>query len=96
MSKQPYTKQKLSITESPSNFEDLDNMSVNELLTNINHEDAKVHLAVRTAIPQIETLIKQILVRMQKGRQTLLSRSRNQRQARGARCIRGPTFFRCP
>ena len=42
-------------------------MTVNELLTNINQEDAKVHLAVREAIPQIETLIKQIHGRMQKG-----------------------------
>ena len=57
----------ISITESPSNCEDLDEMSVEELLTNINHEDAKVHLAVRKALPQIETLINQILVRMQKG-----------------------------
>lgn len=42
-------------------------MTVNELLTNINQEDAKVHLAVREAIPQIETLISQIHGRMQKG-----------------------------
>jgi len=42
-------------------------MSVHELLTNINHEDAKVHLAVRAAIPQIEKLVDQILGRMLKG-----------------------------
>ncbi len=67
MSRQAETKQDLSITELPSNFEDLDKMTVNELLTNINHEDAKVHLAVRKALPEIEKLINQILVRMQKG-----------------------------
>ncbi|MRR21219.1 N-acetylmuramic acid 6-phosphate etherase, partial [bacterium] len=67
MGKQPDKKNALSITESPSNFEDLDKMAVSELLTNINHEDAKVHLAVKKAIPQIEILINQILVRMQKG-----------------------------
>ncbi len=67
MSNQANMKQPLSITELPSNFEDLDKMSVNELLTNINYEDAKVHLAVKKAIPQIETLINHILVRMQKG-----------------------------
>lgn len=67
MRKQVNSRQAISITESPSNFEDLDKMTVNELLTNINHEDAKVHEAVRKAIPQIETLINQILVRMQKG-----------------------------
>lgn len=67
MSKQSYTKQVISITESPSNFEDLDKMTVTELLTNINQEDAKVHIAVSEAIPQIETLINQILGRMQRG-----------------------------
>lgn len=60
-------KQNLSITESSSNFDNLDNMTVNELLTNINQEDSKVHLAVREAIPQIEELISRIVKRMQKG-----------------------------
>lgn len=60
-------KQKLSITESPSNFEDLDKMTVRELLSNINKEDSKVHLVVRKAIPQIEKLIKGIITRMKKG-----------------------------
>jgi len=67
MSKPSASKPAISITESPSNFENLDIMSVHELLTNINHEDAKVHLAVRAAIPQIEKLVDQILGRMLKG-----------------------------
>ncbi|HSO78159.1 MAG TPA: N-acetylmuramic acid 6-phosphate etherase [Bacteroidales bacterium] len=67
MSKPSSSKLAISITESPSNFENLDIMSVHELLTNINHEDAKVHLAVRTAIPQVEKLVDQILGRMLKG-----------------------------
>jgi len=67
MTKLAETKHDLSITELPSNFEDLDKMTVIELLTNINHEDAKVHIAVKKAIPEIENLINQILVRMQKG-----------------------------
>jgi len=67
MSKASSSKPAISITESPSNFENLDIMSVHELLTNINHEDAKVHLAVRAAIPQIEKLVDQILGRMLKG-----------------------------
>jgi N-acetylmuramic acid 6-phosphate etherase len=66
MIKQANTKNDISITELPSNFEDLDKMTVNELLTNINHEDAKVHVAVKKALPQIEKLINQILVRMQR------------------------------
>lgn len=60
-------KQGISITESSSNFENLDKMTVKELLTNINQEDSKVHLAVREAIPQIEKLINRIVVRMKKG-----------------------------
>ena len=67
MGKQDYTKQVLSITESPSNFDNLDRMTVNELLTNINKEDSKVHQAVRKALPQVKVLIDKILVRMQKG-----------------------------
>ncbi len=57
----------LSITESSSNFENLDKMSVKELLSNINLEDSKVHLAVREAIPQIEKLVSRIVTRMKKG-----------------------------
>ncbi|MGB8357327.1 MAG: N-acetylmuramic acid 6-phosphate etherase [Bacteroidales bacterium] len=67
MSKISKVRSKVSITEASSNFEDLDKMSVNELLTNINHEDSKVHQAVRNAIPQIEGLINVILPRMLKG-----------------------------
>jgi N-acetylmuramic acid 6-phosphate etherase len=67
MSKQTEVKHTLSITESPSNFENLDKMSVAELLTSINEEDSKVHLAVEKALPQIETLINQVLARMKKG-----------------------------
>lgn len=59
--------QKISITESPSNFDNLEKMSVHELLANINREDAKVHIAVKEAIPQVERLIEQIVPRMQEG-----------------------------
>ena len=57
----------ISITESSSNFDNLEKMTVMELLTNINKEDSKVHLAVREAIPQIEALVSKIVVRMLKG-----------------------------
>jgi N-acetylmuramic acid 6-phosphate etherase len=60
-------KQSISITESSSNFENLDRMTVKELITNINQEDSKVHAAVREAIPQIEKLITSIVARMKKG-----------------------------
>jgi N-acetylmuramic acid 6-phosphate etherase len=67
MSESGKTKNIISITESSSNFEDLDKMSVHELLTNINQEDSKVHLAVKEAIPEIEDLINRIVKRMLKG-----------------------------
>ena len=57
----------VSITESPSQFQQLDQMSVHEILTGINQEDSKIHLAVEKAIPQIEALIDQILKRMPQG-----------------------------
>ncbi len=58
---------KLSITEHPSNFDNLEKMSIRELLVNINKEDSKVHLAVKKAIPQIEKLIAGIVERMNRG-----------------------------
>ena len=58
---------KLSITEHPSNFENLEKMSVRELLVNINKEDSKIHLAVKKAIPQIEKLVNSIVIRMKRG-----------------------------
>ena len=57
----------VSITESPSNFQHLDKMSVREILTGINQEDAKIHLAIERVIPQIETLIEQIMERVPSG-----------------------------
>jgi len=54
----------VSITESPSVFQHLDQMSVNELLTGMNQEDTKVPLIVKNIIPQIERLIDLILERM--------------------------------
>jgi N-acetylmuramic acid 6-phosphate etherase len=54
----------VTITESPSAFQHLDQMSVNELLTGMNQEDAKVPLTVNAVIPQIEKLVDQVLERM--------------------------------
>jgi len=67
MNESEIIKQNISITESSSNFENLDKMTVKELLTNINQEDSKVHAAVQEAIPQIEKLISKIVARMKKG-----------------------------
>jgi len=60
-------KTRTSVTESPSNFDNLDKMSIEELLTHINEEDSKVHIAVKQALPQIKNLVEQIEVRMKKG-----------------------------
>ncbi|SFE27310.1 N-acetylmuramic acid 6-phosphate etherase [Thermophagus xiamenensis] len=57
----------LSITESPSRFKNLEKMEVADLIKSINEEDAKVHIAVRKALPQIEQLIVRIIERMRQG-----------------------------
>jgi N-acetylmuramic acid 6-phosphate etherase len=56
-----------NITESPSRFQNLQDMSVPELITGINKEDASVHKAVKEVFPQIEMLIQAILKRMVMG-----------------------------
>lgn len=61
------TKSKTSVTESPSNFDNLDKMSIEELLIHINEEDSKVHIAVKQVLPQIKNLVEQIVIRMKKG-----------------------------
>lgn len=57
----------INVTESPSNFENLDKMSVESLLRSINEEDSKVHLAVKQALPQIQSLVEQMEKRMLNG-----------------------------
>ncbi len=56
-----------SITESSSRFNDLEKMSVRELLQGINSEDQTVPQAVAAAIPQIEILVKEIVHKMRLG-----------------------------
>jgi len=57
----------LSITETPSKLRNLEKMSVSRLITSINKEDAKVHKAVKIALPQIEQLVERIIERMKSG-----------------------------
>lgn len=54
-------------TESDSNYDGLEQMSVSELLKNINREDKTVALSVEEHIPQIEQLINAIVPKMKKG-----------------------------
>jgi len=42
-------------------------MSVNEILTNINNEDAKIHVAVGSQIPKIEELVLKLIDRIKCG-----------------------------
>ena len=55
------------ITEQPSHYDHLEQMSVKELLQHINEEDALVAAAVGKALPQIEALVEAILPRMKRG-----------------------------
>ena len=55
------------ITEQPSRYDHLENMSVAELLQHINEEDALVAEAVGKAIPQIQALVEAIEPRMKRG-----------------------------
>lgn len=57
----------VNITESTSKYDNLDQMSINELLKNINREDSTVHIAVNKIIPQIELVVKNVVKRLKKG-----------------------------
>ena len=57
----------MSTTESSSNYQNLEQMSVQELLHNINREDQSVPLAVAKVIDRIEPLVDVIVSRMSTG-----------------------------
>lgn len=54
-------------TEQPSNYDALEHMHVGELLLNINREDKTVPVAVEKQLPQIQTLVEQVVNRLKKG-----------------------------
>lgn len=54
-------------TESISIYRHLEQMSVQELLHNINQEDQKVPLAIATVLPQIEAVVNVVVDKMQNG-----------------------------
>jgi N-acetylmuramic acid 6-phosphate etherase len=56
-----------STTESSSRYDHLENMSIAEILGNINREDQTVPLAVEKALGAIEQLVSQIVPRMKEG-----------------------------
>lgn len=57
----------MSVTESSSNYNNLEQLSVYDLLKNINREDKTVPLAVEQALPQLEPLVKVIVEKMSSG-----------------------------
>ena len=57
----------MKVTESTSNYDNLELMDVRELLQNINTEDQKVALAVKNSIDAISTFVNQIIIRMKNG-----------------------------
>ncbi|MCC1484766.1 N-acetylmuramic acid 6-phosphate etherase [Winogradskyella immobilis] len=57
----------IKTTEQDSHYNNLENMSLSELLTNINNEDKSVPLAVEKALPQIEALTQQVILKLKQG-----------------------------
>tara|TARA_R110002072_G_scaffold109335_7_gene236618 strand:+ start:1838 stop:2647 length:810 start_codon:yes stop_codon:yes gene_type:complete len=54
-------------TEQDSNYNNLENMSVSELISNINKEDQTIAFAVKKSIPQITLLTNQIVDKLKIG-----------------------------
>ena len=61
-----YTKMDFT-TEKDSNYNDLEKMSVKEILENINNEDKTVPYAVEKALPQLEQLALVVAEKMKQG-----------------------------
>lgn len=57
----------MNFTESSSQYANLENMSVRQLLVNINNEDQTVPLAVEKVLTNIEKLVEEIVKRMKGG-----------------------------
>lgn len=57
----------MDITESSSNYNDLEKKSIGELLEGIHNEDKKILPAVEKVIPEIEKLVSEIVPRIRKG-----------------------------
>lgn len=55
------------ITEQASAYDDLQRMSVHDILTGINREDARVHEAVQRTIPMMERLVEAAVERLRRG-----------------------------
>jgi len=54
-------------TEKESHYNNLEKKSIGSILTEINQEDAKVHLAIEQKLPQIERFVQEASIRMKTG-----------------------------
>jgi len=57
----------VSTTESSSHYDDLEHMSVHDLLQNINNEDKSVPVVIEKIIPKIESLVNVVVEKMKGG-----------------------------
>ena len=57
----------IKTTEQASKYEHLEQMSVTDLLANINNEDKSVPMAIEKALPQIETVVTAVVEKMKLG-----------------------------
>ena len=57
----------IKTTEQSSKYDHLENMSVSDILSNINLEDKTVPFAVEKALPEIEIVVNQIVAKMKLG-----------------------------
>ncbi|RCW90934.1 N-acetylmuramic acid 6-phosphate etherase [Winogradskyella arenosi] len=57
----------IKTTEQASNYNNLEKMSVNEIVHAINKEDQTVPLAVEKALPQIELLLTNVVTKLKEG-----------------------------
>lgn len=57
----------IKVTEQSSLYDNLEDKSIGEILTEINKEDQKIALAVEKTIPEIEKLVDGIVERMKRG-----------------------------
>ena len=55
------------LTELSSNYDHLEKKTIEEITADINHENMSVPMAINKALPQINTLIKEILSRLKLG-----------------------------
>ena len=57
----------MRLTEQPSKYDNLEKMSVKELITNINNEDKLVALAIEKVLPDLEKLISAVEHQLRNG-----------------------------